>query len=201
MRTFALKTLLFCLVTSLFFLTSCNPFDPVQDEESPEIAFDGRGPNSDCGGQLPFTPTYNIVSVDDYPGYDFALQVSGTSPEVPPGCTCGTTTYSIDLNVDYMFIHEVGLASSEDNSMDVDIVYEDETGFALEFRAPDGYNTEPDPLGGQGNNPYSVVIDAADGDILLFDFYGGTGGPNYNSSIDNAGGICIVDNIAKGNGR
>lgn len=197
MRFFFLKALFSCLVTSTFFLTGCNSTDSIHSIQEPEVLLD-RGPEGDCSGEVPFTPNFSVVSADDYPGFDLALQVSGNSPALPPGCTCGTTTYTFDLDMNYIFVQEVGIASSGDNQMNVDLIYEDQDGFALEFRAPDGYNTNPEPIGNQEDNLFTVCFEATDGDIILFDFYGGTpGGPESTSVIDNVGGICIVDNIGK----
>jgi hypothetical protein len=202
MRYFSLRTLLACFVASFFFLAGCNSIDPVDDLQEPQIAFDKGDSKANCSGEILFSPAYTVVPVSDYPGFDLAIQLSGSATGIPPGCGCGTTTYTLDLDLDYMFVKEVGVTSSFDQSMNVELVYEDANGFAIEFRAPDGWNEIPQPVNGQGGNNFSVCVDAADGDIILFDFYGGTpGGPNSSSVIEYAGGICIVDNIAKTNGQ
>ncbi len=203
MRLFFLSAFFSCLVTITFSLTGCSSADPIQDLKDPSIALDGKGgPEGDCSGEIPFTPIFTQIPVDGYPGFDLALEVSGNAPAVPPGCTCGTTTYTFYLDLDCMFVLEVGVASSLDPSMNVDLVYEDLAGFAMKYRAPTGWNDVPDPVGNPGDNPFSVCISATDGDVILFDFYGGNpGGPSSSSVVDNVGGICIVDNIGKSTGR
>ena len=204
MRTITTFTIFSCFVIASIFMSGCSRPDQIKDLDELNIAMDkgDDGKFSDCSGEIPFTPTISPVSVTDYPGFDLALLVTGTAPDLPPGCGCATTTYTFNLALDYMFVQEVGVAYSGDQTMNVDGVYEDQSGFALEFRAPDGWNSDIDPNNNMGDNSFSVCIEAADGDIILFDFYGGTpGGPGSTSVIDNVGGICIVDNIGKENGK
>lgn len=185
----------FGFILALFLTTACNGIDPIEEVSESGFALkEGGGAEGPCSGEIAFTPSFTLVSVSGYPGYDFALQITGTAPEVPQGCTCGVTTYTVNLNLDYYYVKAVALASSADQANNVEVVYEDEEGFLLKFRAPQGWNSVPEQVDGQGSSAFSVCVDSQDGDIILFDFYGGALSPNL---IDNVGGICIIDNIDK----
>lgn len=167
--------------------------------EPPQVWADneeGSIPTSDCEGEVAYFPNLTVVPVNNYPGFDFALHISGGGPVLPSGCDCASSVICLDLLLDFPDVLSVGVTDLNGSGKGVDLVYETPWGYTKDYRAPKGLNSMPKNMHPAFPEPFSLCIEELNGDLLLFDFVGTLpSGTELEAIVNTAGGICIVDNI------
>lgn len=196
----------FCIaLTMLLALFSCSADHLINEDFDGKPALlkgqDKGTPYSECEGEYPYEPNLTALPLANYPGYDLAVLVTGYPDNVPVDCQCSETTVCLQLGLAIPNVLRVGIADSQFAGQGIEALYQNPGGFTSKYLSPIGLNENPVLQNPVNLGPFSLCFDTANGDILLFDFMGNSLEDfSLEAVIDNAGGICIIDNIDNPNG-
>lgn len=125
--------------------------------------------------------TVTLLPAASYPDYDLAFKLEGSAPIVLPPCHCRESYLRITLSTDVTPFDLIASIPSYSPGATPNIIY----------------STDIIDEGDGKTNTYFFDIPSGDGDVVLFNFKDGMilTAAAIETLIDNAGGICIVDNI------
>ncbi len=189
-----------------FLLGGCTPETPLESTSSADPLLDkyeglSALDSKTCTGEFPFLPEITVLDASDYEGFDLALKIMGDPMGLPGNCNCQQKIISLEFTMEIPEVIEAGFLATWAPYQPYEPIYETPGGFGDQFKVPKGYNQQFQIVNPVDPGPFELTYDAAMGNILLLDLVQPLpSGLDANAVIQQAGGICIIDNIDNPNG-
>jgi|GEM_PF-5115164 len=147
-----------------------------------------------CSGTRTFEVPYSIVSTDNFPGYQLAIQLNpggaiNNIPDISKGCKCFIDHYCITISFPQEYVGGAAVRTLQNSQFSMHPVDMDGNG---------GYYTPFYNQGNTGGNPQVHKMCLTPAELVEAYFklpYGFPMGYDASNAVITVSGICTVDNL------